>query len=321
MPSQMPNRELSVVEILTSAVNLYLARFECFMIPFLLTNFANGAISEFIGYFMPDFIFSQNYTEEFFLRLIDYLVVAIPLAALYVFASWVTNTLSDGIAVKCSSDMLEGRRAGLRKAFGFALSNLFPLLAIGLMTGILTILGLILFVVPGIIVAVMFGLAVQVVTIERSGAVQSLRRSRSLTAERWGKTFAVLLSVFLITALAYIAGDTVGEALEDTFPGSYGVQMATMRWFLMSVFTSLAQPLHPIALTYLYYSMRIKEEAIRAKQPLQPRVLVGPPIPQAELNQRTPQPKFCFKCGQRLPSDAAYCPQCGARVMPQPLRL
>jgi len=316
MASQVHHRELSVAEILSSALNLYLARFECFLIPFLLTNFANGAISQFTGWLMPNFVFPQDLTEEFFLWLIDYLVVAIPLVALSVLANWVLSTLSNGIAIKCSSDMLEGRRVELRKAFRFAISDSPSLLAIGFITGVLMILGLTLFVVPGVIVAVMFSLAVQVVMVERLGVVQSLRRSRRLTAGRWGKTFVALLSVFLITALTYIAGDILWGAIEDVFLGSFGVQTAAVRWFLISVFTSLAQPLHPIALTYLYYSMRIREEAVRPTPPLQPRVLVAPPIPPPELNQRTPQPKFCFRCGQKLPSDAAYCPRCGARVRP-----
>jgi hypothetical protein len=257
--------------------------------------------------FLPDIEIPPDFTEEFFLWLINYMAVAIPVAALFAVIGWVLITLSSGIAVKYSSDVLEGRHASLKRGFNSAVSSISSLLASGFIIGVLMILGLILFVIPGIIVAVMFSLSVQVIILERLGALKSLRRSRRLVANRWGKTFAVLFLVFLFTAVVYVVGDIIGDL--------FGGQLGTLRWMIPSIVTSLAQPLQPIALTYLYYSLLTMEKPTEPEMPLQPTVPVEPPV----TRPPTPtlpvfQPRFCYKCGQRLPLDAAYCPRCGVRV-------
>lgn len=306
-------RETSVTEILRISINLYLARYELFLVPFLATNLANGALSQLMYSLMPEFFLPQNFTEEFFLWLINYLANVIPVAAAFGIIGWVITTLSNGIAVKCSSDILEGKRPSLSRGLNSALSRISSLLTAGFIVGVLTILGLILFIIPGVTVAVMFSLTVQVIMIERLGASRSLRRSRELVAGKWTKTFAVLLLVFLTTAVAYLVGDALIGSLGGLSEGT----LHTLRWVITSVLTSLVQPLHPIALTYLYYSLHIREKPITPATPLPTEA----PVVRPTLHPITPsltgfRPRFCYKCGQGVPSDAVYCPRCGVLVRP-----
>jgi len=312
MAFRMPNRELSVTEILSRSLGLYSERFMCFLVPSLFSNLANGALWQVMGFFLPSFSLPENYTEEFFLWLVNYLAVAIPIFAFFALIGWVISVLSNGITVRCSADRLEGRHVNLKQAVSFTLTNLSSLLAAGFITGILTLLGFIFFIMPGIIVAVMFSLTVQVVMIERLNAPESLRRSRKLVAGRWVKTFTVLLSVFLIIIVMYVIGDLIG----DLIAGSSTVQLSFLKWLITSIISSISQPLNPIALTCLYYSMRTREKPTELKVPPQPTVSAAPPIRLPMPSYPVFQPRFCFKCGQRLPSDAAYCPQCGVRVKP-----
>ncbi|MCW4021482.1 MAG: hypothetical protein NWF14_09705 [Candidatus Bathyarchaeota archaeon] len=268
----------------------------------------NDTLGQLRDQFMPKFDFPLNFTEEFLIWLIRYLAFAIPVVAAFAVVGWVIATLSIGVAVKCSSDMLEGRHPSLKRGFGFALSRISSLLTVGFMWGVLIVLGLILFVVPGIIVAVMFSVAVQTIIIEQSDAYESLRRSRKLVAGRWWKTFAVLFSVLLLVAVTQITGVVIG----DIFAGPF----SNLRWLVASIIASLAHPIYPIASTCLYYSLRTREKLVEPTVPLQPVV----PIPQPEIPpapiQRAFQPRFCYKCGQTLPSDGLYCPRCGVRVKP-----
>jgi hypothetical protein len=262
---------------------------------------------QFLVYFMPDIEFPLDFTEEFFLWLINYLVAAIPVAVLFVMIGWVISTLSGAIVIQYSSDMLEERHASLKRGFNSTISSISSLLTVGFIIGILTVLGLVLFILPGIIVTVMFSLSVQVIMIERLGILESLRRSRRLVADRWGKTFAVIFLVFLITAVTYVIGGIIG----DLFVGP----PSTLKWMITSIVASIAQPLWPIALTHLYYSLLAKDKLTDPEVPLNSTGPVEPPVTHHPTRLLSAfQPRFCQRCGQRFPSDAVYCPRCGAIV-------
>jgi len=307
------HREVSATEVLRISINLYLAKYELFLVPFLATNLANGVLGQLMYSFMPEFFLPQDFTEEFFLWLINYLANVIPVAAAFGITGWVITTLSTGIAIKCSADILEGSRPSLSRGLNLTLSRISSLLAAGFIVGVLTILGLILFIIPGVIAAVMFSLTVQVIMVEQLGVSRSLRRSRELVAGRWTKTFAVLLLVFLTTAIAYLVGDVLIGSLGGPSDGT----LRTLRLVITSILTSLVQPLHPIALTYLYYSLRTREKPITPATPLPTEAPVARPTPRPITPSLTGfRPRFCYKCGQRLPSDAVYCPRCGILVRP-----
>ena len=309
MSLQKPYREPSAAEILSMSLSVYWERLKYLVVPFLFANAANAVFGWLLEPYVPPLSIPQNFTEAFFLWLINYLATAIPVMAVLVVASWVTGTVANGIAVKYLSDLVEGRPAHLRTGFSLILTSIPSLLAVGLITGALVTLGSILFILPGIIAAIVFSLTVQVIVVERVGTYESLKRSRRLVAGRWGKAFTVLFSVFLATTFAYVIGDIVGSFIEGP--------LSPLKWIITIVVPSLAEPVHPVALTCLYYSLRAREKPPEPVIPFQLEAPVAPP------STRPPtsgfgvfQPRFCYKCGQRLPSEAIYCPRCGARVRP-----
>ncbi len=309
MTSLTQPRELSVVEILGKSVGLYLSRFGQFMIPLLLIVSTRVVLWQLMDYFVPDLVFPLNFSEEFFLQLINYLMISVPISATFIVIERTLIAVSSGVCVKYSSDVIERRQPSVGAGFGFVVSKVSSLLAAGFITAILTVLGLVLFVVPGVIVAVAFSLPPQVIMIERLSAFESLRRSRKLVAERWGKTFAVLLVVSLVSAATYVVGDMFGDQL--------GILSSSGRWIATSIATSVTEPLYAITLTYLYYSLRIKEKLRESEMMVQPMVPAAQP-PTRSLESAVPAPRlrFCYKCGQSLPSNATYCPHCGVRVRP-----
>jgi len=313
MVLRTPYREPTATEILSKSLNLYLAKYELFIIPFLAANLANNMLSQLMYSLMPEFLLPPDFTEEFLLWLINYLANAVPVIAIFAIINWAITTISNGIAVKCSSDMLNEKSPSLRTGLNSALSSILPLLAAGLIVGVLTVLGMILLIIPGIIAAVMFSLTVQVIMLEQLGVFTSLRRSRELVAGRWAKTFAVLLLVLLGTAVASLAG----EVLVSSLGGLSGGAAETARWLITSILMSLVQPLQPIALTYLYYTLRMRERAPKPAIPTSAQAPARPPAARPTgPSLRGYRPRFCYKCGQRLPSDAIYCPRCGIHTRP-----
>lgn len=292
-----PNRELSVPEIIDRSFGLYSRRFLEFLAPFLVAGIINGVIRWAVGYIFPPIAPPTELTEKFFEWLMSYLGPFIASTSVLWVSFWIISTIANGIVVKYASDLLEKGEANLANAFDLAIHKLASLLVAGLVSGILMILGVICFIIPGIIVAIMFSLVVPVIMIEDKGPLESLEMSRRLVDKSWWKIFGVLFLVLLLAGILTV----IGEALNPYLP-PLGDLTSTL-------ISALIQPIYPIALTYLYYSMRTKEAA--------PSISYVQPAP-TEVAEQPPrvfeQPNFCIYCGQSLPRSSIYCPNCGSKI-------
>jgi hypothetical protein len=100
----------------------------------------------------------------------------------------------------------QGKPPSLRQIAGMV--NYGPLIAIDLLYGALVALGLVAFVVPGILAFVWFGLAAPVVEIEHRGIRAALGRSLRLVRGKFWLVAAVLIPI-----------EIVGDALTDLVTG------------------------------------------------------------------------------------------------------
>jgi len=307
MQAEIPQREFSTGEILRKSLNLYFARFELFFTPFLLANLVFGGLGQLLDRMMPRIEVPSSFTEESLLWLFNYLSFTVPVMAVYAVFGCVLTALAGGIAVKLASDLLERRPTALKVGLQFTLASFPTLLAAGLIVGALTVLGFILFLIPGVIMAVMFSLTVQVIIIERLNVFESLRRSRKLVADRWLQAFTILFTVFILTVIFAFVGSVIGDILD--------MRNIALKWVTIALASSVVQPLQPIALTYLYYSMCTREKILASRIRAEPVITGVPSAPQPSAQVPTfSYPRFCYKCGQRLPPGSIYCPQCGVRV-------
>ena len=161
--------------------------------------------------------------------------------------TWVIGTIVNGAVVKFASDTIEKGHASLKEGLGISLSRLASLLGASIASGILIAVGFLSFIVPGIILIVMFSLVVPVIMIEQKWCFESLGRSKKLVSKRWGKTFVLL---FLIEIIFGIVSSPIG--LLTTFFGAVGT-------IVSSLVMSFVMPIMPIAITLLYYSMVARE--------------------------------------------------------------
>ncbi len=115
---------------------------------------------------------------------------------------------------------LQGDPAGAGEIVQAGLSSLGRVFVVSLFVGVMTMLGFILCIVPGVIVMCMNWVAVPVAVIEQPGATQALSRSQDLTAGTRVAVFAVILLIGLVTggagffasAMAAIAAEATGSA-------------------------------------------------------------------------------------------------------------
>ena len=129
-----------------------------------------------------------------------------------------------------------------------------------LLVTVLILLGSILFVVPGVIVAVIYALSGPVVIMEQHGVFGTLRRSRKLSARAFGTALVITLVQFALPVLIWRAAVTMDFTLQlndDFSPKQFGFNFSTSGWSslyqLLNVFIT---PLSAIMASLLYLKTR-----------------------------------------------------------------
>lgn len=258
MNGKKPSQELSIGDIFSSTFNLYRSNFLQFFLPFLISGIITGVCAYAITTAFPmpetpviptnpDPAFVYDVLGPWFSSLISALVV---IAALSGFVSWILNSIVYGVVTKNASDHIETGTSNLGASFNYTLSKLPSLLPAQLVTGILIVAGMLLFIVPGVIIAIMFSLVIPTIIIEQTGIFESLGRSRRLVGQRWGKTFVVMLISGIIVGIPLIVVNAII---------SYSAVSPLVSQLATNTVTAFLGPILPIALTYLYYSMRTRE--------------------------------------------------------------
>lgn len=189
--------------------------------------------------------------EELIEWLAALLTTAIIVTVLSALVTWIVTTPTTGIVTKCASDQIEKGTSSLSASINFTISKLPSLLMAQFIIGILTVIGLFLLFIPGIIISIMFFLTIPTIIVEPKGAFESLGRSRRLVSNRWLKTFALLLIVGTILGTVIGIVNLLTLPLNTTYPN--------ISFLIINIAFSFVAPVSPIAITYLYYAMVARE--------------------------------------------------------------
>jgi hypothetical protein len=94
-----------------------------------------------------------------------------------------------------------------------ALGRILPVIGVAITAFLVTVVGFVFLIVPGLFIATMLFVATPVCVVERLGPFASLNRSASLTeGNRWA-IFALLVILFVPASLIEGVRDTVTEAI------------------------------------------------------------------------------------------------------------
>lgn len=147
-----------------------------------------------------------------------------------------------------------------RPTIGGAIQAALPLtplvIGVSVAANMLVFLGFLVFIVPGIVVALMLWVSVPVLVVERVGVIDALRRSRELTSGRRLKIFGTgvvyslmiavpALVIFPLAGMFATAGDGLAMA-------AYGLASTT--------FTVLATAFSYTLQLYVYHVLRTEKE-------------------------------------------------------------
>jgi len=158
------------------------------------------------------------------------------------------------------------RPAGVMDSFSRVRDRIPTVLGLSIVMGLGIGLGLVLLIVPGIILALMWSLAVPVAVLENKGVGESMTRSSQLTKGNRGRIFVIWLLFFALTiavtlllqwpitlAAAALAGaENTARVLVWTQVTSAVVSFITQ---------CLVSPLATIAFALVYYDERVRKEA------------------------------------------------------------
>jgi hypothetical protein len=171
------------------------------------------------------------------------------LALLALLISLVAQTLFTGMVVELVADVQDGRRdasvSGLLQA---AMPVFGQLLAVGIVVGVAVLVGLVLFVVPGLIVLTLWSVAAPVVVLERPPGLSALARSRELVRGHGWQVFGV---IFVFAILLIVLAGALQLAADSAGTG-FGIVVRV----IVGVLTA---PLSALAAAVLYFQLRRAE--------------------------------------------------------------
>jgi len=133
---------------------------------------------------------------------------ALPFLSLYYWlslaVSWISGYLLQAIIVRAAVLDLSGRRPDIGDSVAAAVTKLLPMIGLSIVSGVAVMFGMLLLIVPGIILMLMWSVAVPVLIEERRGVFDSLERSSQLT--RGAKGWIFLLMLLYMGVGAMVAG-------------------------------------------------------------------------------------------------------------------
>jgi hypothetical protein len=145
----------------------------------------------------------------------------------------------------------DGLQAGLRL--------LLPLIGIAIVVGLLTGLATILLVVPGVMVAMVYAVAIPAEVVERRGISESMSRSAALTRNHRWAIFA-LAAAYLIGAV--IVGAAIG-AVTGAFGGAANIPFLKVQALLITPIVQSVTTLVAAAGTAsIYYELRYIKDGV-----------------------------------------------------------
>jgi hypothetical protein len=154
-------------------------------------------------------------------------------------------------------DLLNGRRPTAGSALELVGVRFWPLAATILVSVLGTVLGLMAFLIPGIVLAVLWLFAPVVSVVEGRGTRDSLRRSVEITRRCFWWTLGAYLLIQVTVALA---ASLAGTVLGLPFMGLDGTAGIVSQGVVTLLVTTALQPIGYLGIALMYLDRRVRAE-------------------------------------------------------------
>jgi hypothetical protein len=247
-------RPLSTGELLDRVFSLYRAHFALFVGIVALPHLITLALQLFVGARLSPPGFGISAMLGTFLW-----------AMLLGLAALVVGSASQAAAVVAVSQVYLERPTSVGDAFFRVKGRIAVVLLLTFVMGLAIGLGFLFLIVPGILLALMWSLAIPVAVLEGKGIGDSMSRSAELTKGHRPRIFVIwLLFIILsvaVTALLQWPITLVVAMLTRGNPGAMLTWVQTVSAVMTFISQSLVGPLATIAFSLVYYDERVRKEA------------------------------------------------------------
>ena len=174
--------------------------------------------------------------------------------------SMLGQLLCRGALSKSVSESYLGNEITALQAYRFVLPKFLPLIGAGFLVVLVTYMGLLLLIVPGIIFALWFALTTPAIVLENLKAIKGMSRSRTLASGNLGKIFSVGFLVLLISWVISIPFSFVGSFLASILFSDNLMLMTFVNQLVALTGQIFIVPIGATAYILLYYDLRIRKE-------------------------------------------------------------
>jgi hypothetical protein len=157
-----------------------------------------------------------------------------------------TGAITRNIAAEVAGQDLD-----LEQSYRFGFARLLPVLLVGILVGLATLLGLIVFIIPGIYIGVRLAVSTQALVVEDKRGTQAMRRSWDLVGGHWWHAAFTLLVAGLITGV-----------VNAVITAPFGAGAWLLQGIAAAVATTVTLPYGALVGVLLYLDLRTRTERL-----------------------------------------------------------
>jgi hypothetical protein len=181
----------------------------------------------------------------FAVSLVVTLVLPDSLLAIAGLVSLILSAFYTGMVVQLVRDLQDGQRdSSIGELFRSVSPFVLPLIVVAILFGIGVAIGFILIIIPGLFLLTIWSLVMPVTVIETPGILAAFGRSRELVRGNGWNVFGVIVLIFLINVVVGAVAYAIGSALGDVGEG-------VLSWLA----NALVAPLTALATSVLYFAL------------------------------------------------------------------
>jgi hypothetical protein len=185
-----------------------------------------------------------------------------------------SNAVLQAAAIYATVDDLNGRKANLGDSLAVGLRYFLPLVGISIIAGIGFFVGVLFFIVPGILLALALSVAAPAAVMERVGVFGALGRSIELTRNHRGAIFVLALAYLVVLwIIEMVVGAVIAgfgfASLTMSLRAAAADGLQSIRWISMGlglVMSTLLASLSSVGIASIYFELRQTKEGVGAEQ-------------------------------------------------------
>ncbi len=243
--------KLRVAGIVEDTVSFYRRHFISFLTVFLIANaivwtvqyYASGRVADAMESRDLNLTHILEHPEESAPEVVALMLDIFLLFLATSFVLLVVMLVFHGASIRFVQESLSGGQPDWSQSFAHAFSRFPRLLGATIIAGMIVVLGLVAFVIPGLVIMMMFILVPQAVVLEDRGSIGALSRSSRLTSGNKMTIFLFFLFWVVVLSLFYMILGSV--PVGRTFQAVE---------FLAS---TLFAPVIPISTTVMYHKLNV----------------------------------------------------------------